>query len=103
MRGPEVPAAWLRGPVLLVLLAPVLAGAFGQPLTVVVALGAFSLVCAGVCVLVPIPAFELTAVAEARLRAWGRAQSDIQCAEAPGRAGRPHPRAPGAEVPAPVR
>ncbi len=103
MSGPEVRAVWLRGQVVLVLLVPALAAALGQPLTIVVALGALSLLCAGVCVLLPIPAFELTGVTEARLRAWSRAQSDIRRAEAPGRPGRPRPRAPGAEAAAPER
>ena len=103
MQGPEVRAARLRGQVLLVLLVPVLAGAFGQPLTTVIALGALTLVCGAFPVHVPIPAGERTVVAVARLRAWGRAQSEIRRAEAPERAGRPHPRAPGAACAAPVR
>jgi hypothetical protein len=96
MRGPEVRAARLRGEVLLVLLVPVLAGAFGQPLTAVIALGALTLVCGAFPVLVPIPAGEPTGVAVARLRAWGRAQSEIRRAEEPDRPGRARPRAPGA-------
>ena len=48
MRGSDVRAAWLRGQVLLVLLVPALVGAFGQPMSIVVALGALTLVCAAV-------------------------------------------------------
>ena len=103
MRGPEVRAAWLRGQVLLVLLVPALASAFGQPMATLVALGALTLVCAAFPVLVPIAAGGIVGVAEARLRAWGLAQSEIRRAEAPDRPGRPHPRAPGAEAAAPER
>ena len=102
MRGRDVRAAWLRGQVVLVLLVPALAGAFGQPMSIVVALGALTLVCAAVAALVRIPAGVPTLVARARLRAWARAQSEIRRAQAPNRAGRPHPRAPGAGSAAPV-
>jgi hypothetical protein len=103
MSGPEMRAAWLRAQDLLVLLAPAFAGAFGQPVTTVVALGALSLVGAGVVVLVPIPPADPIGVAAVRWRAWGREQSGIPRAEAPDRPGRPHPRAPGAGSIAPER
>ena len=103
MSGPEVRAVWVRGQVVLVLLAPVLAAALGQPLTIVVALSALSLACAAVPVLVPVLPPEPTGVAAVRWRAWGRAQSEIRRAEAPNRPGRPRPRAPGAGSAAPER
>jgi hypothetical protein len=101
MRGPDVGAAWLRGQVLLVLLVPALAAALGQPVTTVVALGALTLVCATVTVLLPIPIGAPTAPVAVRLRAWGLAQSEIRRAQAPDRPGRPRPRAPGAGSAAP--
>ena len=103
MSGPEVRAARLRGQVLLVLLAPAVAGAFGQPPATVVVLGALSLVCAAVPVLVPVLPAEPIGVATVRWRARGRAQSEIWRAEAPNRPGRPRPRAPGAGSAAPER
>ena len=103
MRGPEARAAWLRGQVLLAILVPTLAAASGQPLTTVVALGALSLVCVAVPVLAAIRASGPTGVAAVRWRAWGRVQSEIRRAEAPGRPGRALPRAPGAGSAAPVR
>ncbi len=102
MSGSDVRASWLRGQVLLVLLVPALVGAFGQPMSIVVALGALTLVCATVTVLVSVPAASPVALMGERLRAWAREQSEIRCAEAPNRAGRPHPRAPGAGSAAPV-
>ncbi len=97
MRSTAARSAWPCGHVLLVLLAGAVAlGTSGQPLVSVVVLGAATLV-AGVSTLAaPILSAWAVDVAGTRLRAWGHVESEISRAEEANRAGRPHPRAPGA-------
>ena len=102
MRGPDVRAAWLRGQVVLVLSRPgtrrLIRAADvdrrrarrshprlrdGHPPRLD-------------------PGRAPVALVGERLRVWARAQIEIRRAEAPNRAGRPHPRAPGAGSAAPV-